>query len=55
MRSYDGESSSGDEDDRRDILADNNLNQGTWRGSTHPPWAWEHRVRIFIFKNIINR
>ncbi|XP_057330944.1 class E basic helix-loop-helix protein 22 [Microplitis mediator] len=46
MRSYDGESSSGDEDDRRDILADNNLNQGTWRGSTHPPWAWEHRHQL---------
>ncbi|CAD6229445.1 GSCOCG00006597001-RA-CDS [Cotesia congregata] len=47
MRSYDGESSSGDEDDRREILSDNHhLNQGGWRGSTHPTWAWEHRQQL---------
>lgn len=46
MRSYDGESSSGDEDDRREILPEAHLNQGPWRGSTgHPTWAWEHRVK----------
>ncbi|KAK0180373.1 hypothetical protein PV327_006017 [Microctonus hyperodae] len=48
MRSYDGESSSGDEDDhpdRRDALPDTHLNQGPWRASTaHPTWAWEHRA-----------
>ncbi|XP_043287733.1 class E basic helix-loop-helix protein 22 isoform X2 [Venturia canescens] len=43
MRSYDGESSSGEEDDRREPEA--HLNPGTWqRPGTHPTWAWDHRT-----------
>ncbi|XP_012257343.2 class E basic helix-loop-helix protein 23 [Athalia rosae] len=44
MRSYDGESSSGDEDDRRDAPHESHLQQGAWqRSSSHPTWAWDHR------------
>ncbi|XP_034943335.1 oligodendrocyte transcription factor 2 [Chelonus insularis] len=44
MRSYDEESSSGDEGDHRETLSEPHLNQSPWRGSTsHPTWAWEHR------------
>ncbi|XP_046745701.1 class E basic helix-loop-helix protein 23 [Diprion similis] len=46
MRSYDGESSSGDEDDRREGGPhDAHIQQGTWqRSSSHPTWAWDHRA-----------
>ncbi|KAF7996490.1 hypothetical protein HCN44_002122 [Aphidius gifuensis] len=43
MRSYDGESSSGDEEDRREGLPEVHLNQGPWQRSSHPTWAWDHR------------
>lgn len=51
MRSYDGESSSGEEDDKREVLPEVHLQPGPWQRS-HPTWAWDHRssVRIYITK-----
>ena len=47
MRSYDGESSSGDEDDRRE--PEGHSNSGSWQRTTsHPTWAWEHRGTVRI-------
>ncbi|EGI62281.1 PREDICTED: class E basic helix-loop-helix protein 23 [Acromyrmex echinatior] len=44
MRSYDGESSSTEDDDRREGLPEPHLQQGSWqRTASHPTWAWEHR------------
>lgn len=44
MRSYDGESSSTEDDDRREGLPEAHLQQGSWqRTASHPTWAWEHR------------
>ncbi|KAL0099433.1 hypothetical protein PUN28_020159 [Cardiocondyla obscurior] len=44
MRSYDGESSSTEDDDRREGLPETHLQQGSWqRTASHPTWAWEHR------------
>ncbi|XP_024868369.1 class E basic helix-loop-helix protein 23 isoform X1 [Temnothorax curvispinosus] len=44
MRSYDGESSSTEDDDRREGLPESHLQQGSWqRTASHPTWAWEHR------------
>ncbi|XP_015609910.1 class E basic helix-loop-helix protein 23 [Cephus cinctus] len=44
MRSYDGESSSAEEDDRREGHPEGHPQQGGWhRSSSHPTWAWEHR------------
>ncbi|KAJ8670544.1 hypothetical protein QAD02_001803 [Eretmocerus hayati] len=49
MRSYDGESSSCDEDERRDPMPEAHLQHqqqhGPWqqRSVPHPSWAWEHR------------
>ncbi|XP_023288730.1 class E basic helix-loop-helix protein 22 [Orussus abietinus] len=44
MRSYDGESSSAEEDERREGLPEVHLQQGPWqRSASHPTWAWEHR------------
>lgn len=50
MRSYDGESSSGEEDDKREVLPEVHL-QPWQRSASHPTWAWEHRndVRISTF------
>ncbi|KAI4493749.1 PREDICTED: class E basic helix-loop-helix protein 23 [Polistes canadensis] len=46
MRSYDGESSSTEDDDRREsIPSEAHLQQGSWqRSASHPTWAWEHRA-----------
>ena len=53
MRSYDGESSSAEEEDKSDILPEINLQQGHWqRSSSHPTWAWEHRSSVRIYHNI---
>jgi len=47
MRSYDGESSSTDDDDRREGLPEVHLQQGSWqRTASHPTWAWEHRNAV---------
>ncbi|XP_058792957.1 class E basic helix-loop-helix protein 23 isoform X2 [Phymastichus coffea] len=53
MRSYDGESSSCEEDERREVMPEAHLQQqqpqpqqqpGPWqRSASHPTWAWEHR------------
>ncbi|KAL7298727.1 hypothetical protein TKK_0008481 [Trichogramma kaykai] len=49
MRSYDGESSSCEEDDRREAMPEAHLQpqqqqQGPWqRSASHATWAWEHR------------
>ncbi|XP_066595598.1 class E basic helix-loop-helix protein 23 [Prorops nasuta] len=45
MRSYDGESSSTEDDDRREVLPEAHLQQGSWqRSASHPTWAsWDHR------------
>ncbi|CAL7935746.1 unnamed protein product [Xylocopa violacea] len=45
MRSYDGESSSTEDDDRREGLPEAHLQPGSWqRSASHPTWAWEHRT-----------
>lgn len=47
MRSYDGESSSTEDDDRREGLPETHLQQGSWqRTASHPTWAWEHRNAV---------
>lgn len=47
MRSYDGESSSTEDDDRREGLPEAHLQQGSWqRTASHPTWAWEHRNAV---------
>lgn len=47
MRSYDGESSSTEDDDRREGLPEAHLQQGSWqRSASHPTWAWEHRAAV---------
>lgn len=47
MRSYDGESSSTEDDDRREGLPEAHLQQGSWqRTASHPTWAWEHRNTV---------
>lgn len=47
MRSYDGESSSTEDDDRREGLPEAHLQQGSWqRSASHPTWAWEHRTAV---------
>lgn len=47
MRSYDGESSSTEDDDRREGLPETHLQQGSWqRTASHPTWAWEHRNTV---------
>ncbi|XP_014203994.1 class E basic helix-loop-helix protein 23 [Copidosoma floridanum] len=49
MRSYDGESSSCEEDERREVMPEAHLHQqGPWqqqhqRSASHPTWAWEQR------------
>lgn len=49
MRSYDGESSSTEDDDRREGLPEAHLQQGSWqRSASHPTWAWEHRAAVCI-------
>jgi len=49
MRSYDGESSSTDDDDRREGLPEVHLQQGSWqRTASHPTWAWEHRNAVSV-------
>ncbi|XP_051168735.1 class E basic helix-loop-helix protein 23 [Leptopilina boulardi] len=45
MRSYDGESSSGEEDDKREVLPEVHL-QPWQRSASHPTWAWEHRNEL---------
>ena len=47
MRSYDGESSSCEEDERREAMPEAHLQQGPWqRSASHPTWAWEHRSTV---------
>lgn len=53
MRSYDGESSSTEDDDRREGLPEAHLQQGSWqRSASHPTWAWEHRTAVNIVDHV---
>lgn len=49
MRSYDGESSSCEEDDRRDVISsETRAVQQNWPRSSHPNWAWDHRGTVLL-------
>lgn len=55
MRSYDGESSSCEEDDRRESLPEAQLQQGAWQRSTsHPNWGWDQRTPVRFLQNLHN-
>lgn len=55
MRSYDGESSSTEDDDRRESLPEAHLQQGSWqRTASHPTWAWEHRNAVSNHRKTCN-